>query len=1143
MPSRYTYQITNVDEGKAAQQDQSYKSCVITLLIFFFLCVILICVGLPLNLYRSHDPDQQSESTKETERPPKSHERYMGYDSATESTKENYTPVTEEGIAELESTSPMVKINKEHVYAGNTLHPLTEEDISNTSASRSNTEASTSTESNRINVTVSSNEYDSDRQTTDRQLASSEVIDEDTPTEASILSSIPKGYGSEDAMNESTTEASTSTKLNRIDVKVFTNESESGRRTTDRQLASSEVIDEDTPTEASILSSITKGYGSEDAMNESTTEASTSTKLNRIDVKVFTNESESGRRTTDRQLTSSEVIDEDTPTEASILSSIPKGYGSEDAMNESTTEASTNKLQQTTVGQLISSEVINEETSTEANILSSTTEKYENEVLTNRSTTEESKRNDSVDTNTTEASTQYPILSTTNDSVTSEPIIPTTTTVPESTTRINNEVCTTGECKNLASKMLFYMNHTTDPCEDFYEYACGGFEANPQVTELTLEDVAYQRILHQMQKENDRSSSFAKYYDSCIQYESTSQTERIQLAKEAISKIGRFFSFDDDWDQNPVNFTDLVAKLLLYNNPLLFDVTPDLDEHSPKQFTLKIGPTTFNNPFDTDEMSDPCHIDQSEKEKEMVDLKELHEEYIKCKSDPVKLAESRTETFSALGICNQTSISFNYTQCIKIINFNIDVELIEYFLAFFPSKDKIREAYLMKNYTLFTIEELQEKFKVINWTQLIKSLTREWIQPNITVQVYFSDALTKGMESLYDFADRFPRNLHNALLGLYANKLYHEFVLSKHEDAKKHCLRVAANVLIQEASNLYISSFSKDQLAYMNRTIHSLFLNLTETLKLSVKKAEWITQDGYNALIAKINSLQIATPYVSNYLSQREANQVNLSSNYFENSMSLMRRYRELMYAELSTNPGNPEQIWTHYATPYQSKGLAIYGLNLIVIPFGAIDWSFKYDEDQFDYITLATAGNVIAHEIAHHFDANGIYYWNGTRDTKNTLFNENDTRDMNFKEYIENQKNTYPDPMNITLPFTGQTVSYEISQLTLNERLSEAMGLRLAYDTLYRLRSSKESSIDLPWLEFHFDRLFYLAYAQMHCTKSPLTSSYVSLYENEYLPSRIRILVSAWSNKLLGEAWSCPQGSRIMPSYSLSAFPYLETN
>ncbi|CAK9799137.1 Endothelin-converting enzyme homolog [Anthophora quadrimaculata] len=689
------------------------------------------------------------------------------------------------------------------------------------------------------------------------------------------------------------------------------------------------------------------------------------------------------------------------------------------------------------------------------------------------------------------------------------------TTTPSA---VNRQVCETGECKNLASKMLFYMNHTmTDPCDDFYEYACGSFEANPQTIEKDLEDVAYQRILRQMQVENyeGKSTLFSKYYNSCVEYENVNMTERIKLAREELDRIGKFYT-SSSWTNHHTNFTELLVKLLLNNRALLFDVTPDLDEYSSEQFTFKIGPTVDNDLFDTEkfETDDPCYASQFEREKESVDLEELYTEYKTCKNNTQKFIKSIQEALVALNVFNGQNESNIY-----ITYITIDLEIMHKFFANFPSRDKIREAYLTNNYTLVTIKDLKEKFPVVNWSQLIYNLTKKEIVPETKAQVYFYDALAAGLKSLDDLWETEPMLLHNALLGLYARNLYHELVLSKHRDVKRHCIHVAAKLLIPEASDLYISSFTKDQLKYMNKTIHSLFGELKETLKLKVKEVKWATEEGRNTLIAKIDSLKVVVPNVSyfnnssTYMSQ--AKKVNLSDNYFTNTVTLMQRYRKLIYPEFLTNPVSPEQIWTHYATPYQSKGLAIYGPNLVVIPFGVIDWSMNYDEGSFDYITLATLGNAIAHQIAHHFDGNGIYYWNGTRDAKNFLLNDDDSTYMNFKEYIDNQRNVFDrNPMSMTLASTGQTVHYEISQLTLNERLSEAMGLRLAYDTLDRLRSPEE--VHLPWLELNVEQLFYLAYAQMHCTKTPLTSSYVSLHENEQLPSRIRIFVSAFNNRLV---------------------------
>lgn len=141
-------------------------------------------------------------------------------------------------------------------------------------------------------------------------------------------------------------------------------------------------------------------------------------------------------------------------------------------------------------------------------------------------------------------------------------------------------------------------------------------------------------------------------------------------------------------------------------------------------------------------------------------------------------------------------------------------------------------------------------------------------------------------------------------------------MLSKHRDIKKHCLRVATKLLIPEASSMYMSSFTQEELAHMNNTIHTLFGELTETLKIKLKEIEWTAEEGRRMLTRKVNDLKVVVPDIS-YLNdsnsnyqQCNADKVNLTDNYFENSMMLMRRYRTLMYyEELFKNPRGSEQM------------------------------------------------------------------------------------------------------------------------------------------------------------------------------------------------------------------------------------------
>lgn len=185
-------------------------------------------------------------------------------------------------------------------------------------------------------------------------------------------------------------------------------------------------------------------------------------------------------------------------------------------ITEDSISISTEKFQETNTTEasnpvfIDDQEILNEiEESTEANVtelIIKQTKEYQEVDTTDKYTMETSTPifiNDQETPNEVEESIETDITKLTmkEENVTIESITmkqdvftyPTILTATSSSP-IDKSICFEGECKNLASKILFYMNHTIDPCEDFYEYACGGFEANPQTVEWDLENVAYQRI-------------------------------------------------------------------------------------------------------------------------------------------------------------------------------------------------------------------------------------------------------------------------------------------------------------------------------------------------------------------------------------------------------------------------------------------------------------------------------------------------------------------------------------------------------------------------------------------------------------------------------------------------------------------------
>lgn len=168
-------------------------------------------------------------------------------------------------------------------------------------------------------------------------------------------------------------------------------------------------------------------------------------------------------------------------------------------------------------------------------------------------------------------------------------LIPETTTelnemvITESTTvekecLIPPKVCETNACKKSASKMLALMDHTADPCEDFYKFSCGGMKIN-QMEQLADENYLGIEIEELPDDKEIYLSKFKTYYQSCVNFDAGNDFNPATLK----ILLDRFVKGLNESNSKLNDLTDLIAKLIL-SHPYgsssrlmpLFDVVMDI---------------------------------------------------------------------------------------------------------------------------------------------------------------------------------------------------------------------------------------------------------------------------------------------------------------------------------------------------------------------------------------------------------------------------------------------------------------------------------------------------------------------------------------------------------------------------------------
>lgn len=172
---------------------------------------------------------------------------------------------------------------------------------------------------------------------------------------------------------------------------------------------------------------------------------------------------------------------------------------------------------------------------------------------------------------------------------------------------IEESVCFTTECVLSASRIRAWMNETYNPCNDFYNFICGGYaninNIDKSFTPFTslnhhiLQQIA--KVLEENQKDNDLLifKISKTFYKKCItetNHQNEQETKQDTLIKTSFNLVSSVENWPllngTLWDTESWTWINTIAKLRRMGLPyaLLFDISLIRDQRNTSKILLKV---------------------------------------------------------------------------------------------------------------------------------------------------------------------------------------------------------------------------------------------------------------------------------------------------------------------------------------------------------------------------------------------------------------------------------------------------------------------------------------------------------------------------------------------------------------------------
>ena len=683
------------------------------------------------------------------------------------------------------------------------------------------------------------------------------------------------------------------------------------------------------------------------------------------------------------------------------------------------------------------------------------------------------------------------------------------------------DVCLTPGCVKAAANLLKTVDESKDPCNDFFDFACGKFLQEAVIPDENISTGTIDDLIDKLHKrlrklfesngkveEPEIFNSVRNLYSSCMDQDIIDKTAKTSLLK-FIKELG-------GW-------------------PVLLG-----DSWSGKNFVWqKLSEAAYRKGMSLNPIIDfIISINAKDSTKRIIEISQpslgLEREYlIKGLEDKSVQAYFRymIETAVYLGADKDTA-----TDQLKA-SLLFEFKIAELSL----SNDQMRNPTALNNQ--MTLAEASKLYPGYNWVDYINNFFN-----NKDATVNANEVINVATPTVIYKIGNYIKTVDSRVVANYMMWRYIDSLMPYQNKEANNILHKFNKVITGEEMELPRWKTCVQSISGLSNAIGSMYAKeyfpveskkvaeeVVESLKhefiIMLNELTWMdSRTKCNALkkVTQITS-HIAYPeeILDNKLIDEFYSGLKLDSQiYLENVLTL----KEFVFQNNVREFRKPidKQSWKTHGGAAQVNAFYSPSENSIRFPAGILDGTF-FQSDWPSYMNYGSLGAVAGHEITHGFDDEGSQY-----DGEGNLV---DWWERATKEKYTEKANCIKDQYgNYTVEVDGETLN--INGLnTLGENIADAGGFKEAIRAYGRLVAKQGPEPKLPGLPYTPRQLFWISGANFYCTAYRPEFLKMTVLTDTHSPDRFRVNGPLRNSEEFAADWNCPLGSPMNPEHKCTVW------